>query len=81
MDLSLIHEQLEPARQMLNADGCGLMLAERDTAWVVAITATESARGECLAPQDLMLPMSQTMLDPEGTGSPELRLVYQPGEP
>ena len=76
MDIQQARERLQPAFDILHADGYDLEVAEADGVLDLTIVAGPEACAECLVPEPLMLSMLQDMLDPTGTAPPAVRLAY-----
>ena len=76
MELLQVLERLQPAFDILRADGYDLEVAEAGGVLDLTIVAGPSACADCLVPEPLMLSMLQDMLDPTGKAPPPVRLTY-----
>ena len=75
-DMDQVRERLQPAFDILHADGYDLHVGEGDGVLELTIVAGPSACAECLVPEPLMTSLLQDMLDPSGQAPPPLRLTY-----
>jgi hypothetical protein len=76
LDIQQARERLQPAFDILQADGYDLEVAEAEGVLDLTIVAGPSACVDCLVPEPLMLSMLQDMLDPTGKAPPPVRLTY-----
>ena len=76
VELLQVLERLQPAFDILRADGYDLEVAEAGGVLDLTIVAGPSACADCLVPEPLMLSMLQDMLDPTGKAPPPVRLTY-----
>jgi hypothetical protein len=69
-DLDAIRARLEPAVEMLRADGFELEVHADDSALQVSVLATDAACDECLVPKDVFASILRGMLGPDPGGAP-----------
>ena len=75
VDLAEARERLQPAVEMLQADGYDLDISQVGDALRLAVVATEAACEECLVTKDIFVGVVESMLAPAG-GGPQLVIVY-----
>jgi hypothetical protein len=76
MEMNLVNERLQPAREILASDGYLLNVAEDDGCLDVVISAGPTACADCLVDEQILKSILEKMLDADGTSGLSLRITY-----